>query len=260
LVKVLPKNRKPLINAAIAVPKGPTISVSDGSKAQNRTYQDLLKTPNDEFNFEQLAHSEIVKVSIDGNSESFLPSAMYRGVSFSPDGNYVMVSKIKRPFSYLVTYSRFPSESIIYSTNGDKIKTVVEVPLDEVRPKGFMSTRTGKRNMSWRGDKPSTLFWAYNRALTPFGFQSEERSYWEAPEIYYNMSPFMHADKIKTPLLLIHGVADNNSGTYPLQSERYFNALKGLGATVRLVMLPKESLVIEQKNQSCTCFGNKTNG
>jgi dipeptidyl aminopeptidase/acylaminoacyl peptidase len=82
---------------------------------------------------------------------------------------------------------------------------------------------------------------AYNRTLTPFGFQSEERSYWEAPDVYNDMSPFMHADKMKTPLLLIHGVADNNSGTYPLQSERYFNALKGLGAPVRLVMLPKES-------------------
>ena len=82
---------------------------------------------------------------------------------------------------------------------------------------------------------------AYNRTLTPFGFQSEERNYWEAPEVYYNMSPFMHADKMKTPLLLIHGEADNNSGTYPMQSERYFNALKGLGATARLVMLPKES-------------------
>jgi dipeptidyl aminopeptidase/acylaminoacyl peptidase len=82
---------------------------------------------------------------------------------------------------------------------------------------------------------------AYNRTLTPFGFQSEERNYWEAPEIYYEMSPFMHADKMKTPLLMIHGEADNNSGTYPMQSERYFNALKGLGATVRLVMLPKES-------------------
>jgi dipeptidyl aminopeptidase/acylaminoacyl peptidase len=82
---------------------------------------------------------------------------------------------------------------------------------------------------------------AYNRTLTPFGFQREERSYWDAPEIYYQMSPFMHADKMKTPLLLIHGEADNNSGTYPLQSERYFNALKGLGAPVRLVMLPKES-------------------
>jgi len=82
---------------------------------------------------------------------------------------------------------------------------------------------------------------AYNRTLTPFGFQSEERNYWEAPDVYYNMSPFMHADKMKTPILLIHGDADNNSGTYPLQSERYFNALKGLGATARLVMLPKES-------------------
>ena len=82
---------------------------------------------------------------------------------------------------------------------------------------------------------------AYNRTLTPFGFQSEERNYWEAPGIYYTMSPFMHADKMKTPLLLIHGEADNNSGTYPLQSTRYFNALKGLGATVRLVILPKES-------------------
>ena len=82
---------------------------------------------------------------------------------------------------------------------------------------------------------------AYNRTLTPFGFQSEERTYWEAPEVYYTMSPFMHADKMKTPLLLIHGEADNNSGTYPLQSTRYFNALKGLGGTVRLVMLPKES-------------------
>ena len=82
---------------------------------------------------------------------------------------------------------------------------------------------------------------AYNRTLTPFGFQSEERSYWESPEIYYSMSPFMHSDKMKTPLLLIHGEDDNNSGTYPMQSERYFNALKGLGATVRLVMLPKES-------------------
>ncbi|NRB58828.1 MAG: S9 family peptidase [Winogradskyella sp.] len=596
LVKILPSDRKALIDTETAVPTGPTISVSDGAKAQNRTYQDLLKTPNDEFNFEQLARSEIKKVSINGEIQDFLEADMYRGVSFSPDGKYVMISKVKRPFSYIVTYSRFPSESVMYDTDGNKIKIVNEVPLDEVRPKGFMSTRMGKRNMQWRGDKPSTLVWAealdqgdpevevdfrdvvyelnapfngkpkeilktkqrfsgiqwgddnnaiaydywwntrnlktyhfnpsngktkvitdrnyqdvysdpgsfitskndygrytltmngsklflmgdgyskegqfpfideyniktgktkrlyrseytdkleslydaidmktgeilvrieskkeypnyyirnikknsleaitefenpfksleevdkrvisykrddgldlegtlylpldykegkkypmilwayprefkdkssasqstanpnefvypywgspiywvtkgyvvlddaafpivgegdeepndsfrtqlvangkaaidavdnlgyidrnkvavgghsygafmtanllshsnlfaagiarsgaYNRTLTPFGFQSEERSYWDAPEIYYNMSPFMHADKMKTPLLLIHGVADNNSGTYPLQSERYFNALKGLGAPVRLVMLPKES-------------------
>lgn len=82
---------------------------------------------------------------------------------------------------------------------------------------------------------------AYNRTLTPFGFQNEERSFWEAPDIYMRMSPFTHADKIKSPLLLIHGEADNNSGTFPMQSERFFAALKGQGATVRLVKLPYES-------------------
>ncbi len=82
---------------------------------------------------------------------------------------------------------------------------------------------------------------AYNRTLTPFGFQSEERTFWEAPETYFSMSPFMHADKIKTPLLLVHGEADNNSGTFPMQSERFYGALKGHGANVRLVMLPHES-------------------
>ena len=82
---------------------------------------------------------------------------------------------------------------------------------------------------------------AYNRTLTPFGFQNEERTYWEAPGIYSQMSPFMHADKMKHALLLIHGELDNNSGTFPIQSERYFNALKGHGANVRLVFLPLES-------------------
>lgn len=82
---------------------------------------------------------------------------------------------------------------------------------------------------------------AYNRTLTPFGFQAEERTYWEAPEVYYNMSPFMHADKINEPMLMIHGMADNNSGTYPIQSERMFAAMKGLGGQARLVMLPYES-------------------
>ena len=82
---------------------------------------------------------------------------------------------------------------------------------------------------------------AYNRTLTPFGFQAEERTLWEAPEIYFQMSPFMHADKINEPILLVHGEADNNSGTFPMQSERMYGALKGHGATVRLVMLPHES-------------------
>jgi len=82
---------------------------------------------------------------------------------------------------------------------------------------------------------------AYNRTLTPFGFQNERRTYWEAPEVYNAMSPFMHAHRIKAPILLIHGEVDNNSGTFPIQSERLYHALMGLGGTARLVMLPHES-------------------
>ncbi|MBQ4819125.1 prolyl oligopeptidase family serine peptidase [Aquimarina sp. MMG016] len=601
LVKFLPSNRKPLINPQEAVPTGPTITISEGTKAQNRTYQDLLKTPNDEYNFEQLAISEIKKITLNGNAKDWAPAAMYSNFSFSPNGEFIIITEIQKPFSYLVPYRRFPQETKLYKSNGEVIKTINKVALTEVLPKGFMSVRTGKRSMRWRNDQPATLIWAealdkgdpkievshrdeifmlkapfedtpssilktinrfydiewtnreiavaydywwntrntktyvfnpskpnqkpniindrnyqdryndpgnivtvknefgysviniendniymvgdgytkdgqfpfvdkfnlktnetkrvyqseytdkleniyspfdlkkgtflvriespseypnyyirniykkddlkqitsfknpfasiqnvhkevikykredglelsgtlylpvdydkskkekmpmilwaypreykdkssasqstsnpnkftypfwgsmlywvtrgyvildgasfpivgegdeepndsfrkqlvangkaaidavdamgyidrnrvavgghsygafmtanllshsnlfaagiarsgaYNRTLTPFGFQSEERSYWEAPEVYYTMSPFMHSDKMKTPLLLIHGEADNNSGTYPLQSERYFNALKGLGATARLVMLPKES-------------------
>jgi dipeptidyl aminopeptidase/acylaminoacyl peptidase len=82
---------------------------------------------------------------------------------------------------------------------------------------------------------------AYNRTLTPFGFQAEERTYWQAPEVYFTMSPFSFANRVTTPILLIHGIDDNNSGTFPIQSERYYDALRGHGATVRLVMLPHES-------------------
>jgi dipeptidyl aminopeptidase/acylaminoacyl peptidase len=599
LVKMISEDRKELINTDIAIPAGPTVSVSDGKEAQNRTYQDLLKNKNDEHNFEQLALSELFKVSLDGVAQKWLGSAMYRSISFSPDGQYVMITTVERPFSYLVPYYRFPSKSAVYTSKAQFVATIVEVPLIEDLPKGFMAERTGRRDISWRADRPATvvfaealdggdpekevefrdevftleapyngtpvsifksinrfrgiqwgndkiavamdywwntrntktylfnpsdpeqnpevlfdrnyqdayndpgnfvteknelgrqvlalkgnsaflmgegfseegqfpfvdklnlknqkkerlyqsaysdklenlnrydadknqlmvrieskneypnyylrnlkkgdlvqltdfenpfksiqnvhkevitykrddglelsgtlylpvgydmdkkekmpmilwaypreykdqasaaqntqnpneftypyygspIYWvtkgyvvldgaafpivgegeeepndsfrkqlvanakaaidavdelgyidrskvavgghsygafmvanllshsdlfaagiarsgAYNRTLTPFGFQSEERSYWEAPEVYNTMSPFMHADKMKTPLLLIHGEADNNSGTYPMQSTRYFNALKGLGAPVRLVMLPKES-------------------
>ena len=82
---------------------------------------------------------------------------------------------------------------------------------------------------------------AYNRTLTPFGFQREERTFWDDPMLYVSMSPFMHAEKIDEPILLVHGQADNNPGTFTLQSERLYGALKGLGGTARLVLLPAES-------------------
>ena len=82
---------------------------------------------------------------------------------------------------------------------------------------------------------------AYNRTLTPFGFQAEQRTFWEAPDVYTKMSPFWYANAIKSPILLIHGEADDNTGTFPIQSERLYAAIRGNGGTVRLVMLPAEA-------------------
>ena len=82
---------------------------------------------------------------------------------------------------------------------------------------------------------------AYNRTLTPFGFQAEQRTYWDAIDTYTQMSPFTHVRKIKEPILLMHGEADDNSGTFPVQSERFYAALKGQGANVRYVVLPLEA-------------------
>lgn len=82
---------------------------------------------------------------------------------------------------------------------------------------------------------------AYNRTLTPFGFQDETRNFWDATRIYTEVSPFFYAGKINEPILMTHGEADNNTGTYPIQSERLYAAISGLGGTARLVMLPNES-------------------
>jgi len=157
LVKMLPKDRKELIDTASTVPTGPTISVSDGKKAQNRTYQDLLKNKTDEFNFEQLARSELVKVSVKGKEKSWLDTGMYSNVSVAPAGNYVLVTELSKPFSYLVTYSRFPHKTSVYNKKADFVKTIVDVPLIEDLPKGFMAKRTGPRSVRWRNDKPASI-------------------------------------------------------------------------------------------------------
>ncbi|WP_162127397.1 S9 family peptidase [Flavobacterium phycosphaerae] len=184
LVKMLPKNRPALIDLKKDLPKGPTVSVSDGSKSQNRTYPDLLKNKTDEFNFEALVTSELYKVSLSGKTELFKPAAIYAGESFSPDGNYLMLSTIQKPFSYIVPLSRFPQKSVVYDLTGKEIKVVNEVPLNEIMPKGFSSVRKGKRNMNWRADKLATL--NYVVALDE-GDQANKADFrdevfnWEAP-------------------------------------------------------------------------------
>ncbi len=189
LVKMLPENRKPLIDEASVVPAGPTVSENNGQKAQNRTYQDLLKDKNDEFNFEQLALSTIYKITLEGEKTLWKKTALHRSLSFSPDGEYVMLITVERPFSYLVPYYRFPSKTEIYNKDGQFIKTVLEVPLIEDLPKGFNAVQTGMRNVSWRNDKLATIYWV--EALDG-GDPANEVDYRDA--VYQQAAPF-EADK-----------------------------------------------------------------
>jgi dipeptidyl aminopeptidase/acylaminoacyl peptidase len=184
LVRMLVKNRPALIDEKKDLPTGPIVSSGDGSVSQNRTYQDLLKNPSDEQNFENLVTSELYKVSISGKASRFMKAAMYSEESISPDGKYVMVSTIEKPFSYIVPLNRFPEKTVVYDIDGKEIKVVNETPLNEIMPKGFSSTRKGKRNLSWRSDKASTLF--YVEALDE-GDQSKTVDYrdelfsWDVP-------------------------------------------------------------------------------
>ncbi len=158
LVRMLPLNRPELIDQTLAIPKGPIVSESDGKESQNRTYQDLLKNRIDEQNFETLIMSELHICDIYGNSSKLLDAALYAGESVSPDGSYVMVTTIEKPYSYVVPMNRFAQKSVVYNFDGEMIGKVNEVPLQEYSPRGYSSTRLGRRAMYWRSDKAATLY------------------------------------------------------------------------------------------------------
>jgi dipeptidyl aminopeptidase/acylaminoacyl peptidase len=160
LATTLVDTRKPLIDSRMTTPTGPVISENDGQKAQNRTYQDLLRNPIDEQNFETLVTSEITKYDLSGGKSLFKKASMYVGMSFSPDGNYLLTYELKKPFSYIVTYDRFPTDINLSDKNGKFITTYHHYPLTEELPKGFMAVRKGKRSIQWRADKPATFYWA----------------------------------------------------------------------------------------------------
>ncbi|PBJ13796.1 prolyl oligopeptidase family serine peptidase [Flavobacterium sp. ACN6] len=157
LVKMLPKNKQPLLDSKKDLPTGPIVSNTSGEKSQNRTYPDMLKNKNDEANFESSITSELYKVKLNGDAVLFKEAAMYAGERISPDGNYIMLTTIHKPFSYVVPLNRFPLKTTVYDVKGKEIKVVNEVPLNEIMPKGFMAVQKGKREMSWRNDKPATL-------------------------------------------------------------------------------------------------------
>ena len=184
LINKMPSDSKPLIDRSNELPTGPVVANSGGQVSQLRTYQDLLKNPQDEQDFEVLATSELCRVDLAGNQKKLLDKAMYVQASFSPDARYVLVSSLKKPFSYVVPYTSFPQETTVYDLEGNLVKKVNDMPLLEVMPKGFSSVRSGKRAMGWRQDKASTLFFVEaldgGDANKPAPYR-DELFVWEAP-------------------------------------------------------------------------------
>ena len=184
LVKTIPNNRGALIDAKKNLPTGPTISNSEKTKSQNRTYQDLLKNPTDELNFELLLSAELHIIDINGNDKLYRAKNLFVDEKISPNGNYVMITTLEKPYSYIVPYNRFPLRTNVFSSEGNLVKEVDYSPLNEVIAKGFMAVKKGKRNINWRNDKDASLY--YVEALDEGNPENkvefrDEVFEWEAP-------------------------------------------------------------------------------
>ena len=241
LVKILPENRPALIDAKKDLPTGPTVSTADGKVSQNRTYQDLLKNPQDEKNFETLSNSELLKININGSFTKFMNTDIYAGLSFSPDGNYLMTTTIKKPYSYIVPLSRFPITSNVYNVDGNLVKTVNEVPLNEIMPKGFSSVRKGKRSMYWRDDQPATL--TYVEALDE-GDQAKNVEFRD--EIFTWEAPFSSAPKSFFKTKQRYAGIDWSNSDYAVVNENWYDTRNLKSYLINLK--DNSSKVIEDRN------------
>lgn len=218
LVRMLPKDKPELIDTKVALPTGPIVTVSDGTLAQNRTYQDLLKNKTDEDNFDILTTSELYKVDLNGKATLWKGKAIYRSESFSPDGNYVMITTIERPYSYIVPFSRFPQTTSIYDKDGKLVSEFNKKSLIEDMPKGFMAVESGKRSISWRADKPAMLI--YVEALDG-GDPAKEVEFRD--EVFQIAAPFSgKAETIAKTIGRYSGITWGNEN-YALLSDYWWN-------------------------------------
>ena len=218
LVQVLPEDRNELISREETLPTGPIVTTSDGQISQNRTYQDLLKNRTDEANFETLMTSELHKINIDGSKSKWMDKGMYRSVSFSPNGDYVLLTTITPPYSYSVPYSRFPTTKDIYTAEGKLVTEFHKSELLENLPVGFMATETGKRSISWRADKPATLYWV--EALDG-GDPANEVPYRD--EVYQLDAPFTGTPQFVTKTINRYSGINWGNDKYALLMDQWWN-------------------------------------
>jgi dipeptidyl aminopeptidase/acylaminoacyl peptidase len=188
LAKFIPADRGAAPAAPLA-PAGPVIQESQGEKTTLRTYQDLLQNQHDEALFEYYAQAQLYLIELaDGKAQPLGPAAMVRSMSASPDGRYILVESIKKPFSYIVPFYNFPTDYDLYTSDGKLAKQVAAIPLVERLPQGFGAVREGPRNIAWRPDQPATLYWV--EALD--GGDPKQEAEWR-DRLFFWPAPFAQA-------------------------------------------------------------------
>jgi dipeptidyl aminopeptidase/acylaminoacyl peptidase len=168
LVSTIPLSRGGLPNKRF-LPSGPKIQSNEQKNViQVRTFQDLLKDEYDEDLFDYYATTQLVLASLDGTVKEIGPPAVYTSLDPSPDGKYLMISSIHRPYSFIVPCGRFPKKVDLWTADGKFIRELCDLPLAENIPIAFNSVRKGMRSINWRADKPSTLYWYASEILLLF--------------------------------------------------------------------------------------------
>ncbi len=216
IIKAVNPSRGAIPKAPLA-PAGPVIQETSGNAAPSRTYQDLLANPYDETLFAYFMDSQLMKVSLDGSKSPIGKPAMIKSMDISPDGNYLLIESIQKPFSYLVPADRFPYSVEIWTTSGEIVKTLAQIPLDEVRPTGFDATVTGPRGISWRADQAATLYWAEAQDKGDPRVKIAER------DIVYTLSaPFTGDKKKLVGTTLRFGGINWSDDSFAILNERWF--------------------------------------
>jgi dipeptidyl aminopeptidase/acylaminoacyl peptidase len=216
LIKAANPNRGAMPKAP-AAPAGPIIQETSGNAAPSRTYQDLLTNPYDEALFAYFMDSQLMRISLDGSATPIGKPGMIKSMSLSPDGSHLLVEIIQKPFSYLVPGDRFPYSVEIWKSTGESVKTLAQIPLDEVRPTGFDATVTGPRNVSWRADHPATLYWAEAQDGGDPKVKVAERDV-----VYTWSAPFSGEKQKLTATSLRFGGINWSDDSFAILNERWF--------------------------------------
>lgn len=205
-----------------AAPLGPTIEESVGKTAPARTYQDLLANKHDEDLFDHYFSSEIVEVSLKGEIKKIANSGIYRGMSLSPDGKYILLTEIQKPYSYRVPAYRFPNKITVIDRSGNVVKLLAELPLADQIPIGFSSTSEGPRSINWRADKPASLTW-----VEALDGGDQYKDVQKRDRVYMQSAPFNKAPQILIDLEFRYaGISWSDEG-YALVNEYWRSTRKG---------------------------------